>query len=487
MAASESRLRDILIVGGTIAGWLTAAILARSLPAARYRIRLLEAGAPVPELETLGGGLASLPSLRAAHALLGLPEAEVVRQARAGFSLGADYAGWPRPGGHYFRPFGATGAALDGVAFHNLWQRMRKASAVGALEDYALSATAAKLGRFAPPVADPASVLSTLDYGYHLDGEAYRQLLRAAALQHGAVRVEGVPDEVRLRGTDGWIEAVVPDDGGEPLVADFFIDCTGARACLLGEALGVPFEDWTQWLPCDRAVAAPEGEGGAPFPYLRVEADAWGWQWRMPLRGGLVRLRAFSSAHEQAHGAFAFASGRRARFWERNCVAIGASACLIDPLEPTALQAVQRGIAQWLALMPFKDDEAGEADEYNRVMIETVERMRDLVILHYKANQRDEPFWQACRAMSLPDVLAYKLRLFEAKSKILALDEEMFQDSDWATVYLGQGVEPRAWDVLADASDKALVRDRLAGMRKAINAAAEAMPSYATFLQGFAA
>jgi tryptophan halogenase len=483
MAASESRVREILIVGGTIAGWLTAAILARSLPAARYRIRLLEAATPIPELETLGGGLASLPALRAAHALLGLPEAEIVRQARAGFSLGADFAGWPKKGGHYFRPFGATGAALDGVAFHNLWQRMRSASGAGALEDYALGAVAARLGRFAPPAADPASVLSTLDYAYHLDGGAYRVLLRAAALQHGAVRVEGEPGDIRLRGADGWIEAVTPAQGGEPLAADFFIDCTGPKASLLGETLGVTFEDWTRWLPCDRAVAGQE-EGSAPFPCLRVDAEAAGWLWRMPLRDGVARLRVFSSAQEEAEGAFAFTSGRRAKFWERNCVAIGGAACLIDPLEPTALQTVQRGISQLLTLMPFKDDEAGEADEYNRVMTETVERMRDLVILHYKANWRDEPFWQACRKMEVPDILAYKMKLFEAKSKILALDEEMFQDSDWAAVYLGQGVQPRAWDVLADAPDKALVRDRLAGMRKAINAAAEAMPTYTDFLKG---
>lgn len=486
MAASETPVRDILIVGGTIAGWLTAALLARSLAAPRYRIRLLEAAAPIPEVETLGGGLASLPALRAAHALLGLPEATVVRQARAGFSLGADVAGWPRKGGRYFRPFGATGAALDGVAFHNLWQRMRSAGAAGELEDYALGAVAARLGRFAPRAVDPASVLSTLDYGYHLDGEACRLLLRAAALQHGAIRVEGEPGEVSLRGRDGWIEALTPAGGGEPLAADFFIDCTGAKASLLGEALGVPFEDWAHWLPCDRALAARE-EGAEPFPYLRVDAEAAGWQWRMPLRDDVRRLRVFSSAHDEAEGAFAFASGRRARFWERNCVAIGASACVIDPLEPTALQTIQRGISQWLTLMPFKEDEAGEADEYNRIMIETVERMRDLVILHYKANRRDEPFWRACREMAVPDVLACKMRLFEAKSKILALDEEMFQDSDWAAVYLGQGVQPRAWDVLADAPDKALVRDRLAGMRKAINAAAGSMPTYTAFLQGFPA
>jgi tryptophan 7-halogenase len=481
---TQTNVRELLIVGGTIAGWMTAAVLARSLPAARYRIRLLEPARPVPEMETLGGGLASLPALRTLHGVIGLPEAELVKQAGAGFSLGADHAGWPKRGGRYFRAFGAVGASLGGVAFHNLWQRMRRAGAAGELEDYALGAVAARLGRFAPPSPDPASVLSTLDYGYHLDGEAYRALLRAAAQRLGVLRIEGDPGQVHLRGADGFIEAVSVA-GGERLAADFFIDCTGARAALIGEALGTPFEDWRHWLPCDRAVAArAEGEQA---PCLRVESEAAGWRWRMPLREGVAQLRVFSGAHESADGAFAFASGRRAKFWSRNCVAIGAAAASLDPLEPTALQTVQRGISQFLALMPVKDAEAGEADEYNRIMTETVERMRDLVILHYKANRRDEPFWAACREMALPDVLAYKLRLFEAKSKILAMDEEMFQDSDWASVYLGQGIQPRAYDVLADAPDKALVRDRLAGMRKAIRAAADAMPAYADFLKQVAA
>lgn len=481
MPVAERGVRDILIVGGTIAGWMTAAVFARSLPASRYRIRLLDSPQPIVEFETLGGGLASLPALRSVHGVIGLSEAEIL--AQAGLSLGADYAGWPRKSGRYFRPFGALGAALDGVAFHNLWQRMRKAGAAGELEEYALGAVAARLGRFAPPSADPASVLSTLDYGYHLDGERYRALLRERAQALGAVRIEGEPGEVHLRGEDGFI-ASVSTAGGERLEADVFIDSTGAKAALIGEALDTPFEDWRQWLPCDRALAATET--GERVPFLRIDAEASGWRWRMPLRDRVAGLRVFSSAYEDVDGAFHFASGRRAKFWIRNCVAIGASASLIDPLEPCALQAIQRGISQFLALMPFRNDEAGEADEYNRIMIETVERMRDLVILHYKANGRDEPFWAACRAMPVPDILAYKLRLFEAKSKILALDEEMFQDSDWASVYFGQGVKPRAWDVLADAPDKALVRDRLAGMRKAIRAAAEAMPPYADMLKGAA-
>lgn len=182
--------------------------------------------------------------------------------------------------------------------------------------------------------------------------------------------------------------------------------------------------------------------------------------------------------------AIALASGRRSLFWHRNCVAIGGAACIIDPLEPSALQTIQRGVAQFLSLMPFRDGDAGGADEYNRIMIETVERMRDLVILHYKANAREGAFWAACRDMKVPDILAEKMRLFEAKARVLALDEEMFQDSDWVAAYLGQGIAPRSYDALADMADKALVRDRLAAMRKAMRHAAEALPRYEIFLDG---
>jgi tryptophan halogenase len=479
--ADRPRIREIAIAGGTLAGWLTAAVLAATLPRGRFTLSLVDEPNPAPDLDTLPGGLATLPAIRSAHNVLGLPEPALIERADAGFSLGAEFAGWG-PSEGYFRPFSPFGAPLDGVAFHNLWLRLRRAGGAGDIEDYALGAVAARLGRFALPSADEASVLSTLDYGYHLDGAGYRDLLRAAAERAGVTRLEGAIAGSELRAADGYIDAIRLEDGRR-IAADFFIDCTGAEGVLIEGALATGVEDWSQWLPCDRiATARVEGE---PLPYLRAEAVETGWRWLMPLGRGAGTGHVYASAFAADEAdALPFASGRRRKFWNRNCVAIGASACVIDPLEPSALQAIQRGISQFLALLPFKDEEAGEADEYDRIMGETVERMRDLVILHYKASKRAGPFWDECRAMSLPDILAYKIRLFEAKARVLELDEEMFQDSDWVAVYLGSGVAPRAYDTLADMAGETLVRDRLESIRTAMRAAAEAMPAYADFLAG---
>jgi tryptophan halogenase len=492
---SGARIRDLLVAGGSIAGWMTAAILARSLPQKLYTVRVLEPANAEPDLETIGA-VATLPLIRGAHEALGLNEAALVRHAEAAFSFGAEFSGWPRQGGHYFRPFSAFGAPLDGIAFHHLWQRMRHAGGAGELEDYSLAATAARLGRFALPARDPSSVLSTLDYGYHLDGVAYARLLRATAEQAGAVRIEGDIAGAEQRGSDGAIEAIVLADGTR-LSADFFFDCTGARAALIGEALAVPYQNWSHWLPCDRAVAARSVDCDA-LPYLSADAVDAGWQWRIPLRAGTDSGLVYASAHisdDEAAAAIggsirgvSFKSGRRAAFWSRNCIAIGGAACTIDPLEPSALQIIQRGAAEFLQLMPYKNEDGGEADEYNRLMIETVERMRDLVILHYKLNARgNSDLWRACASMTLPDILAEKVALFENQARVLELDEELFPDSAWVATYFGQGLTPRTYHALADDLDKAEVRDRLATMRKVMRAAAEAMPPQRALLDRLAA
>lgn len=490
-----SRLRALLVVGGSVAGWMTAAILARSLPRRLYTVRIVEPASTEPDLETIGA-VATLPLIRGAHEALGLNDAALVRHADAAFSLGTEFSGWPRKGRHYFRPFGAFGAPLDGIAFHHLWQRMRRAGGAGELEDYSLAATAARLGRFALPTSDPGSVLSTLEHGYHLDGAAYARLLRAVAEQAGVVRIAGEVAGAELGGGDGAIEAVALTDGTR-LTADFFFDCTGARATLIGESLKVAYKDWSQWLPCDRAVAT-RTTGGDPLPYMRADTAAAGWQWRIPLRDGTDTGIVYASAHLDDGDAAAaiggdvcqarFTSGRRTSFWSRNCIAIGAAGCVIDPLEPSALQIIQRGASEFIQLMPWKGEDGGEADEYNRLMTETVERMRDLVILHYKLNAReDSPLWAACAAMLLPDILAQKLGLFESQARVLELDEELFADSAWIATYFGQGVTPRNYHALADDLDKAEVRDRLGAMRKMMRAAAEAMPGQRALLDQLAA
>jgi tryptophan halogenase len=326
-------------------------------------------------------------------------------------------------------------------------------------------------------------------------------LLRSVAERAGVQRIEGELADATLHPESGLIEAVELR-GGERVAGDLFFDCTGADAKLIGGALGSDFEDWSNWLACDSVVAVRATVSGDPLPYRRIEAETAGWRWRIPLRTGGGFGHVYSSGHlsdeeaevrllEDLDGTMAgeprrlrFRSGRRSRMWERNCIAIGPAACVLDPIEPTAIQIVLEGLRIFLNLMPDKSFAAGEAEEYNRLMSETVERMRDFVILHYKATGRDDSlFWAQAAAMEVPELLAHKLRLFEARGFIQLLDEETFVQPDWAAVYFGQEMPPRAYDALAEVEDARQTSERLRAMRAAIRAAAEAMPDHRRFIE----
>lgn len=490
-------VRSVLIAGGGTAGWMAAAVLARALPKHLYTIRLVEPARPPEGLELLDGGEACLPGATAAIQAIGMSADDLLRGADATFSLGGRFAGFARPDTAYFRPFGLLGVGMEGVAFHNLWERVRREGGIDPLADFSLAAVAAGLGRFAPPSDDPRSVQSTYNHGWHWDGARWRGLVRAAAEQAGVARIEGGIADVELRAADGFIAAVALADGRK-LEADLFFDCTGAQGLLIEGALETGWEDWRRWLPCDRAMAGRVERSGDPLPYRGVEAHDAGWSWRIPLRSGDGCGLVYAGDHLADADAAAlldsrrgvppdapvrFASGRRRAFWARNCIALGDAACVLDPVEPTALQIVLEGVWNFLSLMPDKRCDAGESAEYNRLMGDATERMRDLAILHYKATARaDSAFWNACRTMEVPDVLAHKMRVFDACGRVLELDEETFLEEDWAAVYFGQELAPRHYDALADVPPVGLLRERMAGMRRTIRAAAEAMPAHGDFI-----
>lgn len=495
---SDAPIRSILIVGGGLAGWLSAVALAKLLSPRQFKIRIVDT-APA-DLDALDGGEAGLPATAELHALLGLGEAEFLRETGAVFSLGTAFTDWPRKGARSFRPFGDIGARLDGLAFHHYWLRLRATGDKAELSDYALGAVAAQREKFAPPVRDRRSVLSTLDYGYHWPGGAYLALLRSRAERQGVVRIAGEIAGVKLRGADGFIESVALYDG-QRLEAEIFIDCTAAGELIEG-ALKSGFEDWRRWLPCDRAIAVRHGGAQDPAPFRTAAAGDAGWSWTIPLRGcvgaGHVYASAFMGDDEAqrllqaalggAPGAARFASGRRRKPWEKNCIAIGPAACVLDPLESTGLQIIQKGLLTLAKLMPDQSWAAGEADEYNRIMIESVERMRDFTALRYLAGARtDTPFWAACREASAPDSLAYKMELFAACGRVYLQEEETFSESDWAAGWIGQDVFPRAYSPLADTPELESTRASLQRMRAAIAAAAESMPTHSAFLRQVAA
>jgi tryptophan halogenase len=495
----EGPVRHVVIVGGGTAGWMTAAALAR-LTAAGVSVTLIES----EEIGTIGVGEATIPTLHDFNRMLGIDEDEFVRETQATFKLGIEFVGWGASDDRYIHPFGKLGRDAVGIKFHNIWlQQMRNAGLAheaGPVSDYSISVAAARLGRFTRPSGDPSSVLASLAYAFHFDASLYARYLRGRAEQGGVARVEGRIDGVELEPGSGFVAALRLADGRR-IDGELFIDCSGFRALVLDGALGIGFESWQHWLPCDRAIAAPCANPEPPVPYTRATADAAGWRWRIPLQHRMGNGYVYSSAHldddsaearlrDQLEGSLAgeprrlrFTAGRRDTMWVKNCVAIGLSAGFLEPLESTSIHLIQSGIARLLALFPDRSFAQHEIDEYNRTLILEYEQVRDFVILHYHATQRnDTTFWRHCRAMRVPDSLAEKLELWRGNARLFRRQDDLFTEDSWVAVLLGQNEVPRGQDPLTEALPADESRRFLAHLRDVIGKTAAAMPTHAEFI-----
>ncbi len=489
---TEARLRTILIVGGGSAGWMTAAALARKTRGLGIEIRLIESA----EIGTVGVGEATVPHIRFFNASLGLDEADFICRTKATFKLGIEFRNWARIGDSYIHPFGAFGKEIGGVPFHQHWLRMRRAGDETPLEHYSLPIQAARLDRFSHPHDDPHSVYSTFSYAYQFDASLYAAYLRAYAEGLGVVRTEGKIVDVALRSDNGFVSSVTLESG-EEVEADLFIDCSGFRGVIIEQALKSGFEDWSHWLPCDRAVAVPCEITEPLTPYTRSTAREAGWIWRIPLQhrvgNGHVYASAFTSDEEAERKLLAqlegrplaapnrlrFAAGKRRRQWIGNCVAVGLSAGFLEPLESTSIHLIQLAITYLIELLPDRSWDPADAAEFNRVMDLEYERVRDFLILHYCATERDDTaFWDYCRTMSLPDSLAYKMEMFRERGIVVKYREGMFLEPSWLAVYLGQNVMPRRHHPLSERVPEAELRREMMRIGEACRQAAERMPRH---------
>jgi tryptophan halogenase len=494
---SDRRVRSIVILGGGTAGWMTAAALSKVNENRLFQVSLIESD----EIGTIGVGEATIPTIHWFNQVVGLDEDEFLRETKATFKLGIEFRDWTRPGHVYFHPFGRFGAPQDGSMFYHRWIR---ASLEGRSDDwqaYSLAALAARAGRFSRPSNDPRSLLSTLGYAYQFDAGLYARHLRKLAERSGVKRFEGKVEKIEQDPESGFVTALTTNRG-DRLEGDLFIDCSGFRGLLIEQTLKTGLEDWSHWLPCDRAQAVPCARVEAPTPYTSVIGHEGGWRWRIPLQhrtgNGIVYSSQFLGDDEAAQvlmGALdgeplddprliRFQTGRRRKAWNKNVVAIGLSAGFLEPLESTSIHLIQSGIAKLLALFPSRDCEAVTAEQFNRVFSADMEVVKDFLVLHYHATaaERTGALWAHCRHMSLPDELVYKEEHFRRTGRIVLGTDELFKEASWFAVMMGQGIQPTGYNPLTDVYEAEANLAHLARVKAALQDACGRLPSHESFL-----
>lgn len=498
MQGHNAPIERIVILGGGSAGWMTAAALANGSQGA-CEITLIES----EELGTIGVGEATIPPVRYFNARLGIDEATFLRETSGTFKLGIQFINWTCEGHAYFHPFGQYGAEFDDLPFYQYWIREKVAGRVRSLDDYSMAWEMAKSGRFSHPAREKRQIQSTFDYAYHFDAGLYARYLRGYSEARGVTRLEGRVTSAEQDAESGFIRSVTLSNG-QSVAADLFIDCTGFFGFLIEKTLKTGYEDWSHWLPCNRAVAAPCKSDKPLDPYTKSTAKTAGWQWRIPLQhrvgNGYVYCSDFLNAEKAEAELRAtidnepladprhinFVTGRRRKFWNKNCVAIGLSAGFMEPLESTSLHLIQYGILRLLALFPGKDMSPLLADEYNTLTGAEYDRIRDFLILHYKATERrDDEFWRYCANMPIPDRLQYKIDHFRSHGLIVSDERELFSNPSWIAVLIGQGIEPERAPALSGLRRDVPVAERMVQIRAAMTEAASAMPSHREFLNAY--
>ena len=495
------KIERICILGGGTAGWMTAAGLAQKFAHSNMEIVLVES----EQLGTVGVGEATLPHIRFFNNTLGIDEAEFMKATKATFKMGIEFCDWGRLGDRYIHPFGDYGQPIENVPFYHYWNRARLAGDASRLDEYSYPIIASEMGRFRMPDTDLSKIESTFGYAYQFDSSLYAKFLRKFAEEKGVRRVEGKVEQVGTHPETGHITTLTTDKG-DVIESELFIDCSGFRGILIEQTLGSGYEDWSEWLPCNRAIAIPCSSAGPLLPFTRATARKAGWQWRIPLQhrtgNGIVYWNEHISDDEARHvltssldgealadpNQLYFLTGKRKLFWNKNVVAIGLSAGFLEPLESTSIYLIQEGITALLELFPDKTFRASDADEYNAKMDLYFERVRDFLLLHYVATERnDSPMWEYFRNMTLPESLEEKINAWTRRGHIIKYEFGAFLPPSWVAVMVGQRLLPQQYDRRVDAMGKDELHRTLSEMKDEVFSAAQNTSDHAEFLKSFGA
>lgn len=487
----------IIIVGGGTAGWMAAASLSKHFRKTSVAITVVESS----EIGTVGVGEATIPTLRRFYAELGMKDHDVMRATRATCKLGIQFRDWHSTGSQFIHPFGLYGQRANGVEFHHYWMKLReRGEAAGDLPEYSLGVQLAEHHKFIEPSPNPPSELSVFDWALHFDAALFAKLMREYAEQHGVKRIDARIHAVQQNSTDGSLASLQLDNGDE-ISGDLFIDCSGFRALLIEQTLKTGYEDWSKWLLCDSAVAVQSELAGNPPPYTISQAHKAGWQWRIPLQhrqgNGHVYCSRYMSEDEaiailkkNINGhllheprRFNFTAGRSKQAWNKNCIAIGLASGFLEPLESTSIALVETAIEKIRHSFPRPYYTQTEIDKFNHLTAQEYERVRDFIILHYKANQRHgEPLWDQCRTTAVPELLQNKIDGFTTRGELIRYPIEIFGPPSWLAIYHGFGILPQAYDSRVNQLDENYLEQSLAEMRNSIQHAVNSVPTHEEFI-----
>ncbi|HEU4485952.1 MAG TPA: tryptophan halogenase family protein [Povalibacter sp.] len=480
----------VVIVGDDASAWLAAAALKQAFRHRALDVLVVESGAAPNRV-----GRWTLPSLRGLHARLGIRETDLLRRTDATFKLATEHCDWQGKGSRYLHAHGEIGTALSGTPFYKYLVDRTLTGHTEDAAEYSLAATAARAGRFARPMSTN-DLTASFTYAFHLHEAAYTAYVREHALKLGVRNAHGRVAHVQI--SDARISSLQLEDGGM-IDGEFFIDCSGVQGTLIDSLDDGGREDWSSWLVNDRMLSAQASAVADPPALTQTLAVDAGWLWQMPLARsrvvGSVYSSAFSSDDNAARSLISatgcaeptlmkLQQGRRRCVWRGNCVAMGETAVQIEPLAGANLHVAELGIGLLIELFPLDGDSSLEAVEYNRIMGEFADSLRDFTLAHYRAGRlREGEYWHATRQAAPPERFAQRMDQFRAGARLEMLDHEIFEETDWAWVLLGSGCVPDALELHTRSTIAGARPETFAGLRTSILRLAGSMPRHIDYVQ----